>query len=57
MTVGEGAVGEGSMLPHVVVATAAVPRTTARTQVRIVVDVIAMNSPSKAKSLHTQPDA
>ena len=49
MTV-EGAVGDGSMLPQVVVATATAPRNTAITQLRvIVVDLITMNSPSKAK--------
>ena len=55
VTDGEGAVGEGSTPPHVVVAAATAPRNTAITQARgNVLDLITMNSVSlKGKPLHS----
>src|SRR5262245_4971755 len=52
--VAEGAVGEGSVLPQLDVAMAAVARNTVNSQIRGTLDeVFTMHSPSKANSFHT----
>src|SRR4030095_16132913 len=52
--VADGAVGEGSTLPQVDVAMAAVARNTVNSQIRGTLDeVFSMDSPSKANSFHT----
>ena len=52
--VADGAVGEGSTLPQVDVAMAAVARNTVNSQIRGTLDeVFSIDSPSKANSFHT----